>query len=128
MVVLNIPSIRSALYLDTPNKRSNHNPNSLVTVSSSSSGGGIGEVKDVFGNFIDMLDLCAVNIGSYLRNDAIARGCFILYFIILHLWAFCLVVFHAHGSLEPSADIGPAELLKHTYRQREQMYHNEGMH
>jgi len=69
------------------------------------------------GNFIDVVDNWAINTGSYFRSNALARATFLLYLTILHIWAFCLVLFHAHWSLEPPIDLGPAQLLKHSYRQ-----------
>lgn len=81
---------------------------------------GRGETKENIGKVIDTIDTIAIDTGSRFRSDPIARAFFLLYLIILHLWAFCLVIFHAHVTLEPSSDIGPEQLLKHSYRHIEQ--------
>ena len=82
---------------------------------------GRGDARQVAKTFIDTVDTLAIEVGSYFRNDAIARGFFLLYLVLIHLWAFALVIFHAHGSLEPPADIGPSQLLEHSYRHMEQI-------
>lgn len=82
---------------------------------------GRGDARKAAKTFIDTVDTLAIEVGSYFRNDAIARGFFLLYLLLIHLWAFALVLFHAHGSLEPPADIGPSQLLEHSYRHMEQI-------
>lgn len=94
----NVTSISSALKLDT----------------------GRSETREGIGKIVDSIDTSAIAAGSFFRSDPIARAFFLLYLLILHLWAFCLVIFHAHGSLEPASNIGPEELLKHSYRYIEQ--------
>jgi len=81
---------------------------------------GQGEVRESIGKVVDTIDIVAVNLGSYFRSDPFARAFFLLYLMILHLWAFFLVIVHAHGTLEPSSDVGPEQLLKHSYRHMEQ--------
>ena len=83
-----VRSIRSALKLD-----------------GGSGAGGIGQM-------VDTVDKFALGTGYYFKTEPIARAFFLVYLFILHLWAFCLVLSHAHGTLEPSADVGPEELLK----------------
>ena len=82
---------------------------------------GRGDAKLATKTLIDTVDNLAIEVGSYFRSDAIARGFFLLYLLLLHLWTFALVVFHAHGSLEPPTDIGPSQLLEHSYRHMEQI-------
>jgi hypothetical protein len=81
---------------------------------------GEGEIKESIGKVVDTIDIIAVDLGSYFRSDPFSRAFFLLYLMILHLWAFCLVIFHAHGTLEPSSDIGPDQLLTNSYRHIEQ--------
>ena len=95
-----VTSIRSALKLD---------------------GGATGNYSSNIGDMVDSVDRLALGTGHYFKSDPIARAFFLVYLVILHLWAFCLVLFHAHGTLEPSADVGPEELLKHSYRHLEQI-------
>lgn len=82
---------------------------------------GRGEVKENIGKVVDTIDSIAIDTGSRFRSDPIARAFFIVYLIILHLWAFCLVIFHAHVSLEPSSGMGPEQLLKPSYSHIEQV-------
>ena len=35
--------------------------------------------------------------GKYLRRNPLARAGFILYLIMIHLWTFVLLFFHAHS-------------------------------
>jgi len=81
---------------------------------------GRGEIRESIGKVVDTIDIVAVDLGSYFRSDPFARAFFLFYLMILHLWAFFLVVFHAHGTLEPSSDVGPEQLLMHSYRHIEQ--------
>jgi len=81
---------------------------------------GSGEMKEGLGVFVEAIDNIALSTGNFFRNDPFARAFFLSYLMILHLWAFCLVLFHAHGTLEPSPDVGPEELLRHSYRHNEQ--------
>eukprot|EP00557_Chaetoceros_sp_GSL56_P012809 CAMPEP_0176484910 /NCGR_PEP_ID=MMETSP0200_2-20121128/4745_1 /TAXON_ID=947934 /ORGANISM="Chaetoceros sp., Strain GSL56" /LENGTH=759 /DNA_ID=CAMNT_0017881493 /DNA_START=27 /DNA_END=2306 /DNA_ORIENTATION=- len=81
---------------------------------------GRGEKRETVGKIIDTIDTVVVDMGSYFRSDPFARAVFIFYLMILHVWGFCLLIFHAHGTLEPAPDVGPEQLLKHSYRHYEQ--------
>jgi len=81
-----------------------------------------GEVRQAIGGAIDSMDKVSMQTVNYLRVDPVGRAFFILYLIVLHLWTFCLLAFHAHGTLEPSSNVGPEQLLKHSYRHNEQVH------
>ena len=81
-----------------------------------------GKTREQVGKFVDVVDTWAMDTGSYFRSFPLARLIFLLYLGVLHLWAFCLVLFHFHWSLEPPGDVGPAELLTHSYRHIEQVH------
>ena len=49
------------------------------------------------GKAIDTIDSFSVSTGKYLRANPIARGAFVFYLIILHLWTFIVIFFHAHN-------------------------------
>lgn len=83
---------------------------------------GTSDAREAIGGSIDSLDLFTVKMLNVLRSDPFARMFLIIYLAILHLWTFCLIVFHAHGTLEPSANVGPEQLLKHSYRHMEQVH------
>lgn len=72
-------------------------------------------------DFVDLVDNWALDTGLYFGSNPFARAFFLFYLIILHIWAFCLVLVHAHWSLEPPGDVGPAQLMKHSYRHMDQI-------
>ena len=82
----------------------------------------INETQEAVGGTIDALDMATVKTLNYLRMDPYSRLFFLVYLVVLHLWIFCLLAFHAHGTLEPSANVGPEQLLKHSYRHMEQVH------
>ena len=51
------------------------------------------------GKDIDTIDSFSVSTGKYLlRANPIARGAFaVFYLILLHLWTFVVIFFHAHN-------------------------------
>ena len=38
-----------------------------------------------------------LSLGKYLRRNPLARAGFIFYLILIHLWTFVLLFFHAHS-------------------------------
>ncbi len=80
------------------------------------------ETQEAIGGMIDSLDIALTKALNYLRMDPFGRMFFILYLGFLHLWTFCLLAFHAHGTLEPPANVGPEQLLKYSHRQMEQLH------
>jgi myosin heavy subunit len=55
---------------------------------------------------IDALDSFMIETGSYMKQEPLARLGFFLYFSLLHLWCFCLVVFHASAYDNVHGDFG----------------------
>jgi hypothetical protein len=68
--------------------------------------GQVGEGTEQVAATIDAVDSFLVETGSYMRHEPLARFAFLIYLIILHLWAFCLVLFHAHSFEKEHADLG----------------------
>jgi hypothetical protein len=75
---------------------------------------------------IDAVDSWLVDTGSFMKNEPVARLGLILYLCILHMWSFCLVIFHASsyeevhgdfGSMNDPGGHGPnvAKLLRHSH-------------
>ena len=83
---------------------------------------GTSETREAIGASVDSLDKATIKTLNYFRIDPFARIFFIVYLAVLHLWVFCVLTFHAHGTLEPSANVGPEQLLKHSYRHYEQVH------
>mmetsp|Transcript_23191 Transcript_23191/g.30248 ORF Transcript_23191/g.30248 Transcript_23191/m.30248 type:complete len:239 (+) Transcript_23191:55-771(+) len=76
---------------------------------------------------IDGIDSILVETGGMFKQEPLARLAFFLYLIVLHLWTFCLVIFHAHsyeiehgdfGSLNQNAGLptGPDSLVHNSLR------------
>jgi len=63
-------------------------------------GRGGNEAQEQIGSAIDVIDRWSVETGAYLRADPLARGVFLLYLVLLHLWALCLLFVHAHNDLD----------------------------
>ncbi|KAL7545403.1 hypothetical protein ACHAWF_008745 [Thalassiosira exigua] len=56
-----------------------------------------GSWREVLGALLDAVDALAVDLGSHLRHHPVSRLAFLLYLGLLHLWAFFLLVYHAHA-------------------------------
>ncbi|KAG7349339.1 golgin subfamily A member 5 [Nitzschia inconspicua] len=67
--------------------------------------GGGGERSKQIGQAIDAVDSFAVSTGKYLRRNPLARAAFIFYLIVIHLWSFIILFFHAH-SFQEHGDFG----------------------
>ena len=102
-------SIRSALHLDLGRA-------------------GVSETRQQIGTAIDALDQWSVETGSYIRHHPLARAGFLVYLTVLHLWTFCVLVFHAHTYDPVHEDMGhgPQALLENrlSYRNLEQLHKN----
>lgn len=72
--------------------------------------GQVGECTEQVAVTIDALDSFLVETGSYMRHEPLARFAFLMYLIVLHLWAFCLVLFHSfekeHGDFGSLSEMG----------------------
>lgn len=71
------------------------------------------------GKVVDVLDDFSVSTGKYLRANPFARAAFIVYLMILHLWTFVIIFFHAHnfedihrGDFPGSHGHGPESIMK----------------
>ena len=65
---------------------------------------GPGSGMEALGKTVEALDLWMIDTGHILRHEPLARLAFFVYFSILHLWCFCLVVFHTSSYETPHAD------------------------
>lgn len=61
---------------------------------------------ETVGKAIDALDSFAVQTGKFLRSNPLARGGFLLYLIVLHIWTFLVLFFHAHSYEPVHGDFG----------------------
>jgi hypothetical protein len=74
---------------------------------------GQGERTEQIGNVVDALDSFAVSTGKYLRRNAVARAGFIVYLLLIHIWTFVLLFFHAHSFETEHGDFGAGIGLPH---------------
>lgn len=83
-------------------------------------GGGMEQVAVT----IDAIDSFLIDTGSFMKQEPIARLGLVLYLCILHLWSFCLVVFHAStyedvhgdfGSMSDPGGHGPHQLVRNSH-------------
>lgn len=79
---------------------------------------GQGDHTEQIGKVVDAVDSFAVTAGKYLRRNPMARAGFILYLLVVHMWTFVLLFFHAHNfdagpsELGPVISVGPQALLE----------------
>ena len=62
--------------------------------------------------------------GKYLRRNPLARAGFIFYLILIHLWSFVILFFHAHSFEEHGGDFGahgPSSLMKQQFVKPDQL-------
>lgn len=71
-----------------------------------------GSWKELLGGTIDVFDALAVDLGSHFRHHPLSRLAFLLYLLVLHAWAFFLLVYHAHAQGVTGHAVGPEALLK----------------
>ena len=55
---------------------------------------------------VDALDKFALDTGRFLRYNPMARLLFLVYLIMLHLWALVVLAFHSHNLEKMHADTG----------------------
>lgn len=89
---------------------------------------GRGEIKETIGLVVDAIDHWAVDLGSFLRKNPLARFIFLIYTVVIHMWAF-FILFHISNLVSSQfnhetihSDVhGPHSMLKHSYRHMEQV-------
>jgi Golgin subfamily A member 5 len=69
---------------------------------------------ETVGKAIDAIDGFAVQTGKFLRSNPLARGGFLLYLIILHLWTFFVLFLHTHNYEPVHGDFGAGQQLAHS--------------
>ena len=76
--------------------------------------------QEMIASLLDTFDGLSIDLGSHFRHYPISRLAFMMYLLILHMWAFFLLVYHAHSQGTGSEDhYGPEAMLR-SYRYMEQ--------
>mmetsp|Transcript_10688 Transcript_10688/g.16371 ORF Transcript_10688/g.16371 Transcript_10688/m.16371 type:complete len:743 (-) Transcript_10688:2880-5108(-) len=55
---------------------------------------------------VDAIDSWLMDTGSFMKHEPLARLGLVLYLFILHLWSFCLVIFHTSSYEDVHGDFG----------------------
>ncbi|KAL3770824.1 hypothetical protein ACHAWU_006383 [Discostella pseudostelligera] len=79
--------------------------------------------QEMIASLLDTFDTLSVDLGSHFRVYPMSRLAFMIYLLILHSWAFFLLVYHAHAQGTGSdGDIhyGPEAMFR-SYRHMEQV-------
>ena len=64
-------------------------------------------------SLLDTFDVLSVDLGSHFRNYPVSRLAFMMYLLILHMWAFFLLVYHAHA--QGTAGVHGPEAMMSSY-------------
>jgi len=79
--------------------------------------GALSNILEQVVSTIDALDRWMVDTGRLMRNEPLARLCFLTYLVTIHLWTFGLVIFHTvetpHGDFG-TMDTNPRHWRNHT--------------
>jgi hypothetical protein len=74
---------------------------------------GQGTRSEQIGKAVDVVDSFAVSTAKYLRKNPMARAGFISYLLLIHLWTFVVLFFHAHSLETEHGDFGDGVGLSH---------------
>lgn len=80
-----------------------------------------GGCQEGMAQLLDTVDTISIDLGGHFRHSPISRLAFIAYLVILHMWAFFLIVYHAHAQGTVGGDHYGPESLLHSYRHMEQI-------
>lgn len=80
-----------------------------------------GGCQEGMAQLLDTVDTISIDLGGHFRHSPISRLAFIAYLAILHMWAFFLIVYHAHAQGTIGGDHYGPESLLHSYRHMEQI-------
>ncbi|KAL7439983.1 hypothetical protein ACHAXM_012168 [Skeletonema potamos] len=80
-----------------------------------------GGCQEGMAQLLDTVDSISIDLGGHFRYSPISRLAFIAYLLILHIWAFFLIVYHAHAQGAVGGDHYGPESLLYSYRHMEQM-------
>ena len=79
--------------------------------------------QEMIASLLDTFDTLSVDLGSHFRVYPMSRLAFMIYLLILHSWAFFLLVYHAHAQgtgSEGDIHYGPEAMFR-SYRHMEQV-------
>ncbi|KAL3782966.1 hypothetical protein HJC23_003122 [Cyclotella cryptica] len=80
-----------------------------------------GGCQETMAVVLDTCDTVAIDLGSHFRHYPLSRLAFMLYLVILHAWAFFLLVYHAHAQGTGGLDHYSPESMMLSYRHAEQV-------
>jgi hypothetical protein len=80
-----------------------------------------GGCQETMAVVLDTCDTVAIDLGSHFRHYPLSRLAFMFYLVILHAWAFFLLVYHAHAQGTGGLDHYSPESMLMSYRHAEQV-------
>jgi hypothetical protein len=80
-----------------------------------------GGCQETMAMVLDTCDNVAIDLGSHFRHYPLSRLVFMLYLVMLHSWAFFLLVYHAHAQGTGGLDHYSPESMMLSYRHAEQV-------
>ena len=76
--------------------------------------------QEMIASLLDTFDALSVDLGSHFRHYPMSRLAFMMYLLILHMWAFFLLVYHAHAQ-GTGSEHGPEAMMRsYHYEQNHQ--------
>ncbi|KAL3826980.1 hypothetical protein ACHAXA_000044 [Cyclostephanos tholiformis] len=73
-----------------------------------------GSWHEMIASLLDTFDVLSVDLGSHFRHYPVSRLAFMMYLLILHMWAFFLLVYHAHAQGTGSVH-GPEAMMSSSH-------------
>jgi predicted nucleic acid-binding Zn-ribbon protein len=67
--------------------------------------------QEMIASLLDTFDALSVDLGSHFRHYPMSRLAFMMYLLILHMWAFFLLVYHAHAQ-GTGGEHGPEAMMR----------------
>jgi hypothetical protein len=75
--------------------------------------------QEMIASLLDTFDTLSVDLGSHFRHYPMSRLAFMMYLLVLHMWAFFLLVYHAHAQGDVGGEHGPEAMMR-SYHYMEQ--------
>lgn len=75
--------------------------------------------QEMISTLLDTFDTLSVDLGSHFRHYPMSRLACMMYLLVLHMWAFFLLVYHAHAQGGVGGEHGPEAMMR-SYHYMEQ--------
>ena len=75
--------------------------------------------QEMISSLLDTFDTLSVDLGSHFQHYPMSRLAFMMYLLVLHIWTFFLLVYHAHAQGGVGGEHGPEAMMR-SYHYMEQ--------